>query len=84
MRHPLDHDGNGKPGGSLPKAKRGRPAKAAVEAAKAPSVASKGSLRVKAPDTIFDGNGGFYPVGHMFDPVDAETSAALIARGFAE
>ena len=26
-RHPLDLDGNGEPGGSLPKAKRGRPRK---------------------------------------------------------
>jgi len=28
-RDPLDHDGDGRKGGSLPKAKRGRPAKAA-------------------------------------------------------
>jgi hypothetical protein len=30
-RHPLDHDGDGRPGGSLPGRKRGRPRKAAAD-----------------------------------------------------
>lgn len=64
--------------------KRGRPAKAPVVASVAPSVAPAGKLRVKRPDAIHDGHGGFLAVGAMFDPADAEAGAALVAKGLAE
>lgn len=62
--------------------KRGRPAKApAVEVVQ--PVKAEGTLTVKKADAIFDGEGGFYPVGHKFHAAD-ETAALLIARGLAE
>lgn len=79
MIDPLDHDGDGRKGGSLPK-KRGRPAKAAETA----PVASKGKLRVVVADMIHDGQGGFLAVGTMFDAVDDEAAEQLKARGLAE
>lgn len=72
--HPLDHDANGKPGGSLPKAKRGRPAK----------VEATGALKVKVADAIHDGEGGFLPVGAAFDPIDDDAAENLKAKGLAE
>jgi hypothetical protein len=126
-RHPLDHDGDGHPGGSLPASKRGKDdIHAALDAAgipydrrwgrarleallhteaapeglelnEAPEVvvapvdapkprqkASAGKLRVAKESAIFDGEGGFMPVGARFDAVDDETAAILIARGLAE
>jgi len=47
--------------------KRGRPAKPV--------------LTVKKADTIHDGKGGFYPVGHVIEPVDADAAEQLKARG---
>jgi len=64
--------------------KRGRPARVAVVAAEAPSVAPNGVLAVKVADAIHDGEGGFYPVGHKFNPVDDEAGEALKAKGLAE
>jgi AT hook motif len=61
--------------------KRGRPAKAAVAPAKAPSVASKGKLRCNVANAIFDGNGGFLAVGETFDAPNGDD---LIAKGLAE
>lgn len=77
MTHPLDHDGDGKPGGSLPKAKRGRPPKQVAEA-------SEGSLTVKKADAIFDGAGGFLPVGAKFDAACEVSAQMLVERGLAE
>jgi hypothetical protein len=74
MNHPLDHDGDGKAGGSLPKAKRGRPAK----------VEATGKLKVLKADTIHDGEGGFLPVGAAFDAVDDDAAESLKAKGHAE
>ena len=56
----------------------------AVVAAEAPSVAPKSALAVKVADAIHDGEGGFYPVGHKFNPVDDEAGEALKAKGLAE
>jgi hypothetical protein len=72
MRDPLDHDGDGRKGGSLPR--RGRPPKAVAQ----------GALTVKKAEAVFDGQGGFLPVGAKFDAVDDNAAAALIAKGFAE
>jgi hypothetical protein len=126
-RDPLDHDGDGRKGGSLPASQRGKddlytaldaagiqydkrwgrtrleallPTEAAPEAPElneAPEVvvapvqgpeprqkASAGKLRVARENAIFDGEGGFYPVGYRFDAVDDETAAILIAQGLAE
>lgn len=58
------------------KPKRGRPRKATP-------VPEKG-LRVKKPNAIFDGKGGFLAVGAVFAPVDDETAEILKARGLAE
>jgi hypothetical protein len=92
--HPLDHDGDGVKGGSLPKAKRGRPAKVKPDAeqaetethaeteAKAPQ--GKGRLKVLKADTIHDGEGGFLPVGAAFDAVDDDAAESLKAKGHAE
>jgi len=89
MTHPLDHDGDGRKGGSLPKAKRGRPAKVKTDEAQDETrdeakAQAKGRLKVLKADTVFDGRGGFLPVGAKFDAVDDAAEAALIARGFAE
>ena len=95
MTHPLDHDGDGRKGGSLPKAKRGRPAKVKTDEAQNETqveaetrneakAQAKGRLKVLKPDTVFDGRGGFLPVGARFDAVDDAAEAGLIARGFAE
>jgi hypothetical protein len=62
--------------------KRGRPAKAVTVEAKAPE--RIGTLKVKVPNAIFDGAGGFLPVGAMFDAVDAATADILKARGLVE
>lgn len=51
--------------------KRGRPAKAKPESA----------LTVKVANAVYDGKGGFLPVGATFDAVDA---ASLKAKGLAE
>ncbi len=83
-KHPLDHDGDGKLGGSLPKAKRGRPAKVKVEVANEAKTAKIGTLKVKVPNAIFDGDGGFLPVGAAFDAIDAAAAEALKAKGLAE
>lgn len=80
MKDPLDHDGDGKKGGSLPK--RGRPKK--VVEAIAPKVESVGKLTVKVAGAIHDGEGGFFPVGHKFDAVDDAAAEALKAKGLAE
>jgi hypothetical protein len=79
VTHPLDHDGDGRKGGSLSRAKRGRPAKSPETVDK-----HKGALRVIKADAIFDGKGGFLPVGAMFDAVDEEAANTLKARGLAE
>ena len=89
MRHPLDHDGDGRKGGSLPR-KRGRPAKVKPDAEQAETQAEARDeaeteapkrLKVLKADTIHDGKGGFFPVGALFVAVEPD---ALIARGFAE
>lgn len=67
MTDPLDHDGDGRKGGS-------RPRKAKQD----------GALTVKVADAIHDGEGGFYPVGHKFNPVDDEAGEGLKAKGLAE
>lgn len=107
MTDPLDHDGDGRKGGSAPR-KRGRPAKVKTNEGEiqaqdgseveAGSAASEGArrtdaqgggegqptLRVKKPDTIHDGEGGFLPVGAKFAPVDEDAAEHLKARGLAE
>jgi hypothetical protein len=96
MTDPLDHDGDGRKGGSLPASQRGKDdLYAALEAAGIefdrrwgrtrleallPSVAN-GALRVIAAEAIHDGEGGFLEVGVLFDAVEPES---LIAKGFAE
>lgn len=46
-----------------------------------PRKAEGGSLTVKVPNAIYDGKGGFLPVGTKFEAVDPE---ALKAKGLAE
>lgn len=46
--------------------------------------AKKHTVKVKKADTIFDGEGGFYPVGKVVECPDAETAKALKDKGFAE
>jgi hypothetical protein len=58
--------------------KRGRPPKVATVDA------PKGALTVKVANMLHDGQGGFYPVGHKFDPVTKEVGELLKARGLVE
>lgn len=76
-----------------PKAKRGRPPKVKTNAVQVETKAqtearneaqAQGRLKVLKANAVFDGEGGFYPVGHMFDAVDAAAEAMLKARGLAE
>ena len=66
MTDPLDHDGNGKKGGSLLKAKRAQ---------------EPAGVRVLVADTISDGQGGHYAVGAVIHPTP-EQVASLKAKGF--
>jgi hypothetical protein len=59
-------------------ARRGRPRKA-VET----TTEQGGTLTVKVAGAVFDGQGGFHPVGHKISP-NEETAASLIAKGLAE
>jgi hypothetical protein len=43
-----------------------------------------GALKVKVPDVISDGKGGFLPVGTMFEAADDEAAASLKAKGWAD
>lgn len=88
MTHPLDRDGDGRKGGSLPR-KRGRPAKAKPDALQAENetqaeTEAKGRLKVIKAEAIHDGEGGFLPVGALFDPADDDAGEALKAKGLAE
>ena len=47
--------------------------------AKAPD----GTLKVKLPDTIADGKGGFLAVGDTFTPADDDAAKALKDKGVA-
>lgn len=60
--------------------RRGRKPK--VETAEAPK--ANGALTVKKPDAIFDGEGGFLPVGAKFDAACEVSAQALVERGLAE
>ena len=85
MTHPLDHDGDGRKGGSLPR--RGRPKKVkdnALQDETKTETETKGALTVKVAGVIHDGEGGFFPVGHKFDAADETAAEALKAKGFAE
>lgn len=72
--------------------KRGRPRKVKtdenveVQTKAETQAVSKAEKRLKVlkPNAIFDGEGGFYPVGHMIAPVDDQARASLIAKGLAE
>ena len=71
------------------KPRRGRPAKVKIHGLQAENqtqaeTKAQGRLKVKVADAIHDGEGGFYPVGHMFDPADDAAEAMLKARGLAE
>ena len=64
--------------------KRGRPAKAKPVEATTAEPQAIGTLTVKVPNVIFDGQGGFLPVGAKFKPADDYAREVLVARGFAE
>lgn len=49
-----------------------------------PPLSKDGAMRVKKPEAIHDGEGGFLPVGATFDPVDADAGERLKALGLAE
>lgn len=58
--------------------KRGRPRKAVETITE-----QGGTLTVKVANAIFDGQGGFHPVGRKISP-NEETAVSLIAKGLAE
>lgn len=99
MTHPLDHDADGRKGGSLPASQRGKDELyAALDAAGIEYDKRWGRARLEAllpeqyeglltviiPNVIFDGEGGFYPVGHKFAPADEYAAKVLVERGFAK
>lgn len=46
--------------------------------------ATDGTMKVKLPDTVSDGEGGFLAVGDTFTPADEEAAKALKDKGAAE
>lgn len=42
------------------------------------------AVKVKAPEAVSDGNGGYYPVGVVIQCADEAAKASLIAKGLAE
>lgn len=46
--------------------------------------ATDGTMRVKLPDTVSDGEGGFLAVGDTFTPADEEAAKSHKDKGAAE
>lgn len=67
-----------------PKRRGRKPKSLAVETVPAEVSKDKGALTVKKADTIFDGAGGFLPVGAKFDAACEVSAQMLVERGLAE